>query len=491
MEDERLRNELEVMGDRDGIQQSATHNGSSVFNKTYGPMMAEALEIINQCKNFETLNAIWIKQSLEIGYLKASANAERIGELENKIKAKEKELAKVSNKLEEADNSLADRENKMQKKLEPSANIVQRVIAKVTSFLIQADEYVMELPVTEDSEALKSSIEMENTNYEEELKNDRRLVCSLIYEINCRKEQLSQMERDYNEMTATLQGLINGLIAKINSKDSNLWGWELQYNVIVRQLKGKNAVLRRAFAEEYNPSGRYVVSKLWNFEEDQKASLKEAIKHLIPERSLQQVDPFTYRAHGKPSCELTPPKENVLCQDLVELEKTTSEQIAALKEQLEETSEALKDMESRNSCLTVKQILTNRELQDARKESGLNDVLTSRATLVVKRMGEIDQKAFEDPKWHPFKMINIQGNLQEIEDEDEEKLKELRTEYGDVVYEAVRTALMEMNEDNASGRYAVPELWNTKEGRKATMKEIVQYVILQLKIHTRKRKRIP
>lgn len=51
-------------------------------------------------------------------------------------------------------------------------------------------------------------------------------------------------------------------------------------------------------SEEYNPSGRYVVSKLWNFEEDQKASLKEAIKHLIPERSLQQVDPFTYRAHG-------------------------------------------------------------------------------------------------------------------------------------------------------------------------------------------------
>ncbi|KAH1045588.1 hypothetical protein J1N35_036372 [Gossypium stocksii] len=52
--------------------------------------------------------------------------------------------------------------------------------------------------------ALKSSIEMENTNYEEELKNDRRLVCSLIYEINCRKEQLSQMEREHNEMTATL-----------------------------------------------------------------------------------------------------------------------------------------------------------------------------------------------------------------------------------------------------------------------------------------------
>ncbi|KHG08147.1 Adenomatous polyposis coli [Gossypium arboreum] len=97
--------------------------------------------------------------------------------------------------------------------------------------------------------ALKSSIEMENTNYEEELKNDRRLVCNLIYEINCRKEKLPQMEREYNEMITTLRGLINGLIAKINSKDSNLWGWELQYNVTVRQLKGKNAALCRAFAE--------------------------------------------------------------------------------------------------------------------------------------------------------------------------------------------------------------------------------------------------
>ncbi|TYG51744.1 hypothetical protein ES288_D10G284400v1 [Gossypium darwinii] len=307
--------------------------------------------------------------------------------------------------------------------------------------------------------ALKSSIEMENTNYDKELKNDRRLVCSLIYDINCRKEQLSQMEREYNEMTATLRGLINGLIAKINSKDSNLWGWELQYNVTMRQLKGKNAALRLRLLKVYS-------------------------KKKKKKKTNGNVKPFSSQ-----------PKENVPCRDLVELEKTTSDQIAALKEQLEETSEALKDMESRYSCLTVKQILINRELQDARKESfGLNDVLTSRTTLVVKRMGEIDQKAFEvassgkfpnkdwqetcaklcslwqqnvqDPKWHPFKMINIRGNLQawcihqlfcypEIVDEDDEKLKELRNEYGDVVYEAVSTALMEMNEYNVSGRYAV------------------------------------
>ncbi|KAH1045587.1 hypothetical protein J1N35_036371 [Gossypium stocksii] len=350
---------------------------------------------------------------------------------------------------------------------------------------------------------------MEKTNYEVELKNERRRVCSLLYEIDRRKQQSFEMERKYNKMIATLQGLVDGLVAKINSKDSCLWDLVLRYNETVRQLKGENAALRRVFAEENRKE------KAENFK--LRCELRRQTKELEDYKSRNDNN-MEQRSLLN---EIEAPKENVPCRNLVELEKTMSEQIAALKEQLEETSEALKDMESRYSCLTVKQILTNRELQDARKESisGLNDVLTSRTTLVVKRMGEIDQKAFEvassgkspnedwqekcaklcslwqqnvqDPKWHPFKIINIQGNLQEIVDEDDEKLKELRNEYGDVVYEAVRTALMEMNEYNASGRYAVPEIWNRKEGRKATMKEIIQYVIGQLKIHKRKRKRIP
>ncbi|KHG06539.1 Laminin subunit alpha-2 [Gossypium arboreum] len=80
--------------------------------------------------------------------------------------------------------------------------------------------------------------------------------------------------------------------------------------------------------------------------------------------------------------------------------------------------------------------------------------------------------------------------MQEILDEDDEKLKELRNEYGDVVFEAVSTALMEMNEYNVSGRYPVREVWNRKEERKATMKEIMEYTIKQLKNHKGKRKRM-
>ncbi|XVF23913.1 hypothetical protein REPUB_Repub13aG0081000 [Reevesia pubescens] len=313
------------------------------------------------------------------------------------------------------------------------------------------------------------------------------------------------MEHKYNETTATLGGLVDGLIAKINSKDSKLQDWELRYNKTeieymktVRQLMDENIVLRDEFVEANLPCQNVVE---------------------VNKTSSAQL------------------KENLPCQNVVEVDKTLSAQVAALRKEFEEKSEALQDLESRYNCLTVKQNLTNQELQDARKESincfattrcsmedfivldvhGLEDMLNSRTTLGVKRMGEVDQKAFEfacslkspdedwqeicaklclsweqnvqDPEWHPFKMIFSKGKLQEIVDEDDEKLKELRNKYGEVAFKAVSTALTEMNEYNASGRYAVPEIWNIKEGRRASMKEIIEYIIKQLKAHKRKRKR--
>lgn len=76
--------------------------------------------------------------------------------------------------------------------------------------------------------------------------------------------------------------------------------------------------------------------------------------------------------------------------------------------------------------------------------------------------------------------------MQEQIDEVDEDLQELKTNWGEGVYKAVTKALLEINEVNPSGRYAIPEIWNLMEDRRASMKEIIQYIIKQLRIRKRK-----
>ncbi|KAJ0253347.1 Factor of DNA methylation 4 [Hirschfeldia incana] len=182
------------------------------------------------------------------------------------------------------------------------------------------------------------------------------------------------------------------------------------------------------------------------------------------------------------------------------------EEIEKTKEKLKEKEEESEYQESLYQSLVVKHCYTNDELQDARKAliKSMQE-LGVRAQISVKRMGALDEKPFQkvakerypaeeseveaaklcslwdnhlrDSGWHPIKVIQIDGNPKEVLNEEDEKLKELKKEMGDEVFEAVTQALMERNEYNGSGRYIVPELWNFKEGRKATLKEGVGYLM--------------
>ncbi|CAH1432457.1 unnamed protein product [Lactuca virosa] len=89
-----------------------------------------------------------------------------------------------------------------------------------------------------------------------------------------------------------------------------------------------------------------------------------------------------------------------------------------------------------------------------------------------------------DPSWHPFKVIAIgEGESKEMVDEEDEKIAMLKGESDEDVYNAVVKALKEMNEYNPSGRYPLPELWNHKEKRKATLKEGFEFILKQWRIY--------
>ncbi|KMT18333.1 hypothetical protein BVRB_2g024900 [Beta vulgaris subsp. vulgaris] len=196
-----------------------------------------------------------------------------------------------------------------------------------------------------------------------------------------------------------------------------------------------------------------------------------------------------------------------------------------LKNKLEENTELLENLEMNNQILMVKEITSNRELQAARRAAieGLVSLKRPRVKIGIKRMGEVNlkpirdacsrvfrsgkwdkkfgnweeksvelcslwQKDISDPGWQPFKQEIINEKLSEVIDENDKKLLELKQEWGEEAYKAVVEALLEVNEYNASGRYPVPELWNYKENRQATLGEVIQYVIKQWLTQKKKKK---
>ncbi|PIA26839.1 hypothetical protein AQUCO_08700016v1 [Aquilegia coerulea] len=181
-----------------------------------------------------------------------------------------------------------------------------------------------------------------------------------------------------------------------------------------------------------------------------------------------------------------------------------------LSKQLEDKNDDMQHMESLNQVLMLKERINNSELQEARIElkSSLENVLSQHSLFGIKRMGELNSKPFRDvcmqkfsgedlesisielcslwqeniknQQWFPFKTIQMNGKCDEIIDDSDDKLKQLKDDWGEQVYKAVCVALSEINEYNPSTRCAVPEIWNFKEDRKASLKEVIGFLLKEL-----------
>ncbi|GJN37495.1 hypothetical protein PR202_gb26461 [Eleusine coracana subsp. coracana] len=212
-------------------------------------------------------------------------------------------------------------------------------------------------------------------------------------------------------------------------------------------------------------------------------------------------------------------QESVICQLNMKLqtgENLTKEEyqhlyelMIILKNCLDQEHERLK-----NSYLDLKkrEWLNKDVFQEHKKElvKGFEGMMSDGHNVIgIKRMGQLDEKPFhharkrkfrdDDPvgnakrlvsswqeelkktSWHPFITILVDGEDKDVVDEDDPKLRQLQAEYGDNVCNAVKVALVELNEYSPRGRDVVNELWNFREARKATMSEVVKYIIEQLK----------
>ncbi|KAK9940512.1 hypothetical protein M0R45_017170 [Rubus argutus] len=288
---------------------------------------------------------------------------------------------------------------------------------------------------------------------------------------------------------------------------------ELQKNL--EQFESHKRWLRQKFEQ------RDQLKKKLEHSEAQKKELQEKLEQSEAQKNALQKILEQSEAHKKESeknIEQAEAQKIELQNKLYESEAHKIElenQFWLASRKLGEKTEELTHAQDLNQTLITKERNSNDELQDARKALVTGWESASRA-IGVKRLGDLDSKPFQtackriysteeadhhaatlcslwedylrDSSWHPFKQsTNSLGDCKEFIDEEDEKLKELKNEFGNGVHLAVSTALLELNEYNPSGRYTVEELWNFKEGRRASLKEGILYILKQLKTHKRRR----
>ncbi|RAL36976.1 hypothetical protein DM860_003898 [Cuscuta australis] len=380
---------------------------------------------------------------------------------------------------------------------------------------------------------------------EEEARKASKLVSNLTNVIEEKNLHLKEMESKFQETSESLSILIiekdklhhayNEEIKKIQSSArdhlqrifNDHERQKLQLETQKKQLESRGAELekrearneidRKKLNEELEQNAKLNSSisaateeqrradeKMMKLAEEQKRQKEELHRKII---SLEQ------RLDAKQAAELEIQqlrgKLNVMRHMGDEGDQEILEKVDELIKSIREKEEELEAVEALNQTLVVKELKSNDELQEARKEliNGLKEYPRTCA-IGVKRMGELDSRPFHeamrkkygeseaddratelcslweeylrDPEWHPIKVVSVDGQQNKhmsVIDEEDEKLKELKKNYGEEVCKAVTNALIEVNEYNPSGRYITSELWNYAKGKKAELKEGVDVLL--------------
>ncbi|KAK6153771.1 hypothetical protein DH2020_013410 [Rehmannia glutinosa] len=416
------------------------------------------------------------------------------------------------------------------------------------------DDYKSEGPVG-DYLRRKGELKTISDLVQEATKDRNKIVSTLVNEIDLKNENLDQLQIKFNEKSLSLNRMLEEkedlhrifyeetrklqriarehikrvldeqelLNVELENKKRRLDSWSRELNKRealtererqkLEEEKTKNDMRNNAL-QMATVEQRKADENVLRLVEEQKREKEEALKKVLElERNLDEKQKLEMEIEELKG------KLEVMKHMGGDDDAAVQQKINQMSELLQEKKEDLDGLEDLNTQLLSKERQSNDELQEARKVliAGLNEMLTStRVNIGIKRMGEIDEKAFrnacnkrfssgeaeikavelcslwqeklKDAEWHPFRVVEDEkGNPQTVLKEDDESLRGLKEEWGDEIYEAVTTALKELHEYNPSGCYVVPELWNFKEDRKATLKEVIGYIFTQLKTLKRKR----
>ncbi|EAZ10533.1 hypothetical protein OsJ_00365 [Oryza sativa Japonica Group] len=408
-----------------------------------------------------------------------------------------------------------------------AGNVVGRYLRKHTN-LTTIDE-------VSKSESEKSGKMVAILATQIEAKN--RFLQDLETKKNATELSIARLEEDnrklhdaYNEEMRNLHRRARDYALRVFQDNENL---KLELDSRRRELNSRAKQLEKITAE--NASDRKKLDDQKQKAKDDNSELElasieqqradEDVMKLVEDQKREKEDVLARmlqlekELHEKQQLELEVTRLNGTLQVMKHLEGDDDGDIHDKMEKLSERLEhEKKRLEELSGELVKKERESNDELQEARKEliMGLEDMLTGRTAIGIKRMGELDEKPFQNackrkygnddyetkaaelvsswqeeikkPSWHPYKIITVDGEDKEVVDDDDTKLRHLWIEYGDDVCNAVKTALSEVNEYNASGRYVVPELWNFRKGRKATMKEVLKYIFGQIETTSKRRR---